>query len=394
MKKFFVAVFCTAIAIMVGWGIKYAVTPVNTQKLEYITQEDSINTNGFIIRDEWVMYTRSAGTVYHSAAEGERVSKDSAIGLLFYGDVSADRIKELAVVDNKIKKAGIDDSASAVTSLDETNIESSIFERENDIIEAARDNDIEAVARYKRDINSLRQNNALPYSSDSEQLTGEKNAILDSIGVPSEVIAAQISGVFTTYVDSYETQLTPADIESYDVNYFESLSQSPEAEKIGNTVEAGGAVCKIVNNHVWYVMLCIPADNMNGREEGDSVKLRFNNISDTVVTGTVNTVSEEQNGRVVVTIKCPTYLEVAFSYRMVDVDLIFESYNGYKIPVQAVRTEDDGMQKVIGISGNKQYDCYCDVLFTNTDAGYAIVESTEDAQNKLSQMDRIMVGER
>ena len=39
-----------------------------------------------------------------SVAEGERVSKDSTIGSLFYGDVSDDSIKELTVVDNKIKK--------------------------------------------------------------------------------------------------------------------------------------------------------------------------------------------------------------------------------------------------------------------------------------------------
>lgn len=77
-----------------------------------------------------------------------------------------------------------------------------------------------------------------------------------------------------------------------------------------------------------------------------------------------------------------------------DVDLIFESYEGYKVPIQSVRTEDDGSKKVIGIKENREHDCYCDVLFTNTDAGYAIIESTDNAENKLSQMERIVVGER
>lgn len=98
MKKFFITVICIAIAAMVGYGIKYAVTPINTQKLSYITQENAINTNGFIIRDEWVMYSRSAGTAYHSVAEGERVSKDSTIGSLFYGDVSVTALKNLPLL--------------------------------------------------------------------------------------------------------------------------------------------------------------------------------------------------------------------------------------------------------------------------------------------------------
>lgn len=393
MKKFFIIVLGITIAAMVGYGINYAFSPVKTQKLEYITQENAINTNGFIMRDEWVMYTRSAGTVYHSVSEGSRVSKDSNIGSLFYGDVSEDSIKELKVVDNKIKKAESDESVHSLSDLDATNVESSIYRRENDIIDAAQDNDILSIARYKRDINSLRANNGLSAGMLAE-LDAQKTQILETIGVLKEDIYAQISGVFTSYVDGYETSLVPSQAENYDVPYFESLSQSPKVRKISSRVDAGGEVCKIVNNHVWYVMMSIPSDMLEGRNTGDSVKLRFNNMADAVVKGSINSISEEYGGRRVVTVKCPEYLESAFSYRLVDVDLIFESYNGYKIPVHAVRTEDSGKQKVIGINGNRQYDCYCDVLFTDTDGGYAIVDTAEGAENKLSQMSRIVVGER
>ena len=394
MKKFFIIVICIAIAAMVGYGIKYAVTPINTQKLSYIMQENAINTNGFIIRDEWVMYSRSAGTAYHSVAEGERVSKDSTIGSLFYGDVSDDSIKELTVVDNKIKKTKTEKSEESISTLDSNTLENNIYERENDIIDAAQDNDILSIAKYKKDINSLRQSNQLAADNTEQELENQREQILNSIGVNKEDIYAQISGVFTTYVDGYETELVPNDIENYDVSYFESLSQSPKIQKIDNKINAGGAVCKIVNNHVWYVMMDIPSDTIEGREVGDNVKLRFNNMADAVVKGSINSVSAEENGRVILTVKCPTYLESAFSYRLVDVDLIFESYEGYKVPIQSVRTEVDGSKKVIGIKENREHDCYCDVLFTNTDAGYAIIESTDNAENKLSQMERIVVGER
>ncbi len=393
MKKFFIIVLGITVAAMVGYGINYAFSPVKTQKLEYITQENAINTNGFIVRDEWVMYTRSAGTVYHSVSEGSRVSKDSNIGSLFYGDVSEDSIKELKVVDNKIKKAESDESVHSLSDLDATNVESSIYRRENDIIDAAQDNDILSIARYKRDINSLRANNGLSAGTLAE-LDAQKTQILETIGVLKDDIYAQISGVFTSYVDGYETILVPSQTESYDVPYFESLSQSPKVRKISSRVDAGGEVCKIVNNHVWYVMMSIPSDMLDGRNTGDSVKLRFNNMADAEVKGSISTISEEYGGRRVVTVKCPEYLESAFSYRLVDVDLIFESYDGYKIPVHAVRTEDSGKQKVIGINGNRQYDCYCDVLFTDTDGGYAIVDTADGAENKLSQMSRIVVGER
>ena len=129
MKKFFAIVLGIAVAAMIGYGVNYALTPLNTQRLQYITQEDAINTNGFIIRDEWVMYSRSSGTVYHSVSEGDRVAKDSRIGLLFYGDVAEDSIKELAVVDNKIKKSAAETDDYSVESMDETTIENNIYRR-------------------------------------------------------------------------------------------------------------------------------------------------------------------------------------------------------------------------------------------------------------------------
>ncbi len=393
MKRFFVTVFALAVAAMIVYGVKYAITPVNTQKLEYITQEDAINTNGFIIRDEWVMYTRSAGTVYSSVSEGARVAKDSAVGIFFYGDVGADKIKELGMTDAELKSARIEEDSGSSAYLDSSNIENNIYTREKSIIDASAENDIQTISGYKNDINILRQGGSLSADGEVEQLENRKSQILSDIGVRYEEIYAQISGLFTTYVDGYEELLVPADIESYDVSYFESLSQSPEVTRIDSSVDAGGAVCKIVNNHIWYVLLDIPADSMSGRAEGDKVRLRFNSI-DEVVTGTVNSVSEETDGRVTVTVKCQTYLESAYSYRLVDVDLIFESYDGYKIPIQAVRTGEDGTKKVIGISENRQYDCECEVLFTNSDGGWAIVDSAEDAENKLSDMDRIMIGER
>ena len=176
MKKFFIIVICIAIAAMVGYGIKYAVTPINTQKLSYIMQENAINTNGFIIRDEWVMYSRSAGTAYHSVAEGERVSKDSTIGSLFYGDVSDDSIKELTVVDNKIKKTKTEKSEESISTLDSNTLENNIYERENDIIDAAQDNDILSIAKYKKDINSLRQSNQLAEDNTEQELENQREA--------------------------------------------------------------------------------------------------------------------------------------------------------------------------------------------------------------------------
>jgi putative membrane fusion protein len=322
------------------------------------------------------------------------VAKDSVIGTFFYGDVSQDKLKELAVIDKKIKTASSNQSEYTSSEFDSSNVENNISKRENDIIDAARENDIYAISGYKDDINSLRARNELSDNNNLTELENQKKQLISSIGLTKDDITAQISGVLTTYTDGYEDSLVPNDIEKYDVAYFNSLEQSAQNIQIADKVGIGGAVCKIVNNHLWYVMVEVPSDTMKNRKEGDSVKLRFKNAGNEVVKGTIANISKEQDGKVVVTIKSSAYTESVFSYRLVDVDLIFESYDGYKVPIQAIRTDDNGKQKVIGINGSNQYNCYCNVLYTNTEDGYAIVESVDDAEYKLSQMDRVQVGER
>ena len=138
----------------------------------------------------------------------------------------------------------------------------------------------------------------------------------------------------------------------------------------------------------------ISSDLMKDRKVGDDVMLRFNNMASVVTKGSIYYISAEQDGKVVVAVRCPEYVESAFSYRFVDVDLIFESYKGYKLPTHAIHNTENGKQKVIGIHQNKEYDCFVKVLYTNSDGGYMIVDSAEGAEHKLSSMEYIKIGER
>ncbi|MBR0470262.1 MAG: hypothetical protein IJJ55_03485, partial [Clostridia bacterium] len=150
MKKFFVTVLCIAVAAIAGYGIKYALTPVNTQEIEYATHENSVSAEGYVIREEWLMKARNEGTFYHSIQDGERVAKDGKIGEMFYGDVSEERLQELAVADSRIKNEQESSIKQSGTVLDSVNVEGNIFSRESDILTAAADNDILSISKYKK----------------------------------------------------------------------------------------------------------------------------------------------------------------------------------------------------------------------------------------------------
>lgn len=396
MKKIFFGIFIAVVLFFSIWGIHYVASPINSTDAVLETVEYAINDKqAVIIREEEVYYSDIDGTLYNHASEGDRVAKDSPICTIFSGNISDDSLNELRTLDKKIRHRKSRLRESTIYGIDGIDTESKIAGIIKDIGPAGEDNDVVKISDYKEDLNNLRAGVEISDEDMLQSLIFEKEALETRISTNKSEISTEMSGVFTTYIDGLEEVLLPESMDGYTVEYIRSMTFSDPRKLTGKTVSADNAICKVVNNHIWYVAMVIPTDEADKHSEGESVSLRFNSIAGQLVKGTINRISEEnENGSKLVIIKCPSYFEGAFSYRAADIDLIFESYTGYKVPVHAIRSDDDGKQYVLGMIGSNEYKCYCDILYTERDMEYIIVESVEGAQNKLSRMERIVLGER
>lgn len=396
MKKIFLFIICLVTAVIMGYGIKYAVTPVSSEKLEMATHENKTEAHGYIIRDDSAYYAERAGKLYKNVDVGARVAKDTLIYTIYDASVSNDTIKELNTLDKKIAAAREAQSTKAYES-HFISVESEIAARTKEIIDAAQNNEVNKIAQYKKDIKNLRTGEASDTQTDElSAFESQKAAVESRIQGGKSERFAENSGVFTMYYDGFEDVLDVNKMEEYTVEYIESLGEAKAQENSSDNVNEGDFICSVVNNHIWNVILVVQTEAIKPYKTGETVTLRFNNIAGAMQKGTIAYIShDEQNkdGKSLVLIECMDYFEGAYSYRMADVDLIFESYSGYKVPAQAIRTGEDG-HHVIGILDNKEYVCAVDVLYTDTSEGYVIVNSANNALRKLSAMDRIVVGER
>ena len=396
MKKVFIITICVVAALILGYGIHRAVSPVSSQRLTHAAHEHSASARGYIVRDEIAYYADRPGRLYNNVTVGSRVSKDSLIYTIYDTSVDASVISELNTLDRRISDIKAAKSAAGYET-GTISVESEIASRTAQIIDAARENDVTSIAQYKKDINNLRQTGSVMSTNDELwELETRKMSLESQLGGSRSERYAQNSGVFTTYYDGLEDILSAGRVGEYTVEYIESLGDAKPQDGQYDTVEEGGFVCSIVNNHTWSVLLILDERELNGYKTGDSVTVRFNNIAGEERSGKISYISsEEQNkdGRCFVLIECSDYFEGAYSYRTVDAEIIFERYSGYSVPAQAVRSEGQ-KQYVIGVSDNQQYRCEIEILYSNADAGYVIVDSVENANNKLSSMDSIVVGER
>lgn len=397
MKKFFTIVISLAILVIAVYGIAYLVLPMHSIVLEEYTHEVGITCDdAYIVRDESVYYSTAAGTVYNTAQEGERVSNGAAISNIFTADVDASYFRKLRTLDAKINRLKKQDAASELYAADAASVENEISSKMNDILSLADSNSVEQIHENREDINELRARNEVSAKGRIAELEAERRSVEASIpGVKKETMADR-SGIFSSYVDGLEAVLSPDRIADYTPSYIKSLDVQELRNANGSAVVVGDPVCKVMNNHDWYVLGISNGDYANLVKDDKSVRVRFTGISTNKARGTITYVSEpDENGEYLFLVKVPSYLESAFSYRKVKADIIFEEYAGYKIPIDSVHTGTEiNTYYVNAMKGSETYKCDCEILYTDMAEGYSIIRSTENANNKLSAMERLVIGER
>ena len=126
-----------------------------------------------------------------------------------------------------------------------------------------------------------------------------------------------------------------------------------------------------------------------------SVKLRFEYLPGIEADASVCSISAEDSSadKNVVVLKCEQYKEGVFSIRFSKIELILESYEGYRVPISAIRV--NGSERgVIVKNGVTQVFKPCSVIYSDMQGQTAIIKPAPGATNMLREYDNIVVGEK
>lgn len=397
MKKFLIAVISLVIVAMTAYGVAYLLLPVNSVELEKYTHIISLQADdAYIVRDETVYTSQAEGIAYNISTDGDRVAQDSEISTVYAGQVDESILKQLHTIDFKINRLKAKGHDSKLYNTDTEASESEIASVMAEIFDASSTNDVQKAKEIKNEINDIRKKTTVSYEEQLDKLYAERKEVEKQISARSHDIVSDCSGIFSSYIDGLEDKLSPETAELFTPKDIKDL-KADEGEYInGKNVAYNTPVCKVMNNHVWYICSVADKDRIKQLKENPDVTVRFTNLTETDVKGEVCHISEpDKDGNSVFMIKVGTYIESAFSYRTVNAEIIFCEYSGYKVPTDSIRTgEGISDYYVYARKGSEAYKCDVEVLYSDTSEGYSIIASTKDADNKLGSMDRLVVGER
>ena len=139
--------------------------------------------------------------------------------------------------------------------------------------------------------------------------------------------------MFSGLVDGYESQLTPESVTQLTPSALQSLIDNPAGE---DSTSLG----KLITSDTWYFAANLPREAADRLKEGDRAVLRFSGELNRDVEMQVDRVGATEGEVTLVVFSCNRYLTLTTLLRHQTAELIFESWEGLRIPKEALRLVD------------------------------------------------------
>ena len=367
MKILPIAVLAAVLVYFAVQLYNYLSDPVNTTLVTEGQAEDTIALNGWLLRDEEVLPAQN-GTLSRVRQEGERVGVGQVLARVYANDGALQTVSQIETLELQLQQLQFALTSylnpDAALKLD-TSITGDILTLRQALTGGdytAAEGDIAPLkaAVLKRDH---------PYAS-QEEIQTEIKSVEGQIksleaSLSGTTVTARASGTYSAVCDGYETVLTKAFLEEVTPGKLARLQPVDEQSNMG----------KLIYGDTWYYVVTLPEEQASYLKSQGAVTLRFAKGFDQNIRMQVVSVSAPEDGQAAVTLSCRKYLAQTTLLRHQAADVILRTYEGLRVPSNALRVSEEGVTGVYCVDGSTAAFRPVTVLYQGQ--GYALVQPAE-----------------
>ena len=332
---FTVIVIAIFIICLIYNVIALFVHPSDTFMIDNGRISSSEEAKAYIIREEKLFQGENyKNGISQIKGEGQRVAKGDPI-FRYYTNNEQNLINKISELDKQIQEAM--EGEKNIYSSDIAVLEKQIDEN---LLLITKTNKLSEIKEYKKIIdNALTKKAKLvgelsPSGSYIKKLVSQRTKYEEKLNSGSEYVKATVSGIVSYKVDGLEEQLTPENIKNFDRAYFESLKL-----KTGEMISTSDEKGKIVNNYNCSLVAILNSDEAKNAKINDSVEIILS-TGDTVK-ATINYISDQDNNSKLIEFKITKCIDKLIDYRKIQIEVIWWSASGLKVPNSAIIREED-----------------------------------------------------
>ena len=351
--------FLGVVAYMGFYAAKRLSDPYTTVLAYEDTLDDAVEVTGVVVREETVL-SGGAAIMDVLPEEGARVGAGQTVAVLYQNSGALDRKTELDAME--IEREQLQYALNSGNDLENAaQLESQIVSSLLRLRTACSGGDLSSLSS---DVAALRTqvlqrefaysgtaDSATALQSALDQLDEEILALRAQAAYDTSAITAPCAGLFSGVVDGYESILTPTLLETVSAQQLIDLCQ-------GTSTPAEDQVGKLITGTKWYFACVLPEASADRLQPGDTVTIAFSRDFSQDVVMQVDRVGEAEEEGCVVVFSSTHYLKDVTLLRMQTVSVVFQRYEGIRVPKQALRLleqtstdPDSGEQTLTQVTG-------------------------------------------
>ncbi len=371
MKILPIAVLAAVLVYFAVQLYNYLSDPVNTTLVVAGQAEDTIALNGWLLRDEEVLPAQN-GTLSRVRQEGERVGVGQVLARVYANDGALQTVSQIETLELQLQQLQFALTSylnpDAALKLD-TSITGDILTLRQSLTGGdytAAEGDIAPLkaAVLKRDHSYASQEEI---QTEIKSVEGQIKSLEASLS--GTTVTARASGTYSAVCDGYETVLTKAFLEEVTPEKLARLRPVDEQSNMG----------KLIYGDTWYYVVTLPEEQASYLKSQGAVTLRFAKGFDQNIRMQVVSVSAPEDGQAAVTLSCRKYLAQTTLLRHQAADVILRTYEGLRVPSNALRVSEEGVTGVYCVDGSTAAFRPVTVLYQGQ--GYALVQPAEGASD-------------
>jgi hypothetical protein len=311
----------------------------NTETADETKVQDTLDLQGFVVRDEQYISGETKGTVVPLVSDGNRVASGDSVARICNSDEDAANYSKLLDAKKELKRYKTLSEQTELNALDIEKLNNDIDSRYSDVLSVISSGDYTKLNDSITDLEDKMASKQI-LSTGSIDLTAKftelNNTIseLEAKNIKTSDVLAPLSGYYISNLDGYENAITYKDVDNITVSEAQSALNA-EPTNVSNKMG------KIVGSYKWYIVAVTEQKYYTTLYEGRTMRINLPYYGYDDVPVVVEKVSKDDSGKIAVVFSCNMMNEVYANMRIENIEIVLHEYTGYKINSSAIREETD-----------------------------------------------------
>ena len=341
---------CVIGSYVIYQAVLFSKAEIETQFALNETVYKTINTTGFVVRDEHFITNDVKGTTVSFAENGERVARGDTVSMVFASSDDAVSYLKISEIEKSIEHY---EELSGQANLQTLNISTLDEKIDNELIDFLESREtynynkaIECANTYRDSLTGKQI--AIGEELDfTEELADLKNELTQhqSVKYTYTEIKSDTPGYFISGADGFEKTIDFTKIDDLTAEKVEkAIKSKPSAV-------SEDIVGRVVESFKWYIVCSVDTDDTVNLSYSKQVYINFPYQGIEKLPVTLYKIGDRTGDKTLLILSCDLMNDSLADLRVEDVQIITEEYEGYKIPNSAIRTVD-GVKGVYVVRGN------------------------------------------